>query len=136
MKICSGQIKYLVAILELSNDSKNVRGVDISKFLEVTRPSVTKMLKCLATSNLIDENFSYGVKLTNEGLEVGNKFYNQYRYIYIFFLNMLKLSEKEAKEQSLEFISSFPLETSMKFSVMIKNTIKKQHEKHISKESN
>ena len=68
MKICSGQIKYLVSILELSNTSKNVRGVDIAKYLEVTRPSVTKMLKCLATSNLIDENFSYGVKFTEEGL--------------------------------------------------------------------
>jgi len=129
MKICSGQIKYLVAILELSNNSKNVRGVDISKFLEVTRPSVTKMLKCLANSNLIEDNFSYGVNFTSEGLEVADKFYKQYKYIYIFFLNMLKLPEKEAKEQALEFISSFPLETSIKFSVLIKNTIKRQQQK-------
>ncbi|MCC8069302.1 MAG: metal-dependent transcriptional regulator [Ruminococcus sp.] len=130
MKICSGQIKYLVAILELSNGSKNVRGVDISKYLEVTRPSVTKMLKCLASSNLIDENFSYGVNLTDEGLEVATKFHKQYRYIYIFFFNMLKLSEKEAREQALEFISSFPIETSTKFSVLVRNTIKRQQQKN------
>ena len=130
MKICSGQIKYLVSILELSNTSKNVRGVDIAKYLEVTRPSVTKMLKCLATSNLIDENFSYGVKFTEEGLEVATKFHKQYKYIYIFFLNMLKLSETEAKEQALEFISSFPIETSTKFSVLVRNTIKRQQQKN------
>lgn len=129
MKICSGQIKYLVAILELSNNSKNVRGVDISKFLEVTRPSVTKMLKCLSNSNLIEDNFSYGVKFTSEGLEVADKFHKQYKYVYIFFLDMIKLPEKEAKEQALEFVSSFPLETSIKFSVLIKNTIKKQQQK-------
>lgn len=129
MKICSGQIKYLVTILELSNNTKKVRGVDISKYLEVTRPSVTKMLKCLATSNLIDENFSYGVKFTDEGLEVATKFHKQYKYIYIFFLNMLKLSEKEAREQALEFISSFPIETSTKFSVLVRNTIKRQQHK-------
>ena len=125
MKICSGQIKYLVSILELSNTSKNVRGVDIAKYLEVTRPSVTKMLKCLATSNLIDENFSYGVKFTEEGLEVATKFHKQYKYIYIFFLN-------EAKEQALEFISSFPIETSTKFSVLVRNTIKRQQQKNKS----
>lgn len=132
MKICSGQIKYLVSILELSNTSKNVRGVDIAKYLEVTRPSVTKMLKCLATSNLIDENFSYGVNFTEEGLEVATKFHKQYKYIYIFFLNMLKLSETEAKEQALEFISSFPIETSTKFSVLVRNTIKRQQQKNKS----
>ena len=132
MKICSGQIKYLVSILELSNTSKNVRGVDIAKYLEVTRPSVTKMLKCLATSNLIDENFSYGVNFTEEGLEVATKFHKQYKYIYIFFLNMLKLSETEAKEQDLEFISSFPIETSTKFSVLVRNTIKRQQQNNKS----
>jgi len=42
---------------------------------------------------------------------------------------MLKLSEKEAREQALEFISSFPIETSTKFSVLVRNTIKRQQQK-------
>lgn len=124
MNICSGQVKYLVAIAEISNKYKNVRCVDISKYLGVSRPSVTKMLKCLANSKLIDECFSYGVVLTEYGKEAAETLYKQYRYIYVFFLNMIKLSEDKAKFQALEFISTFPEETSEKFCFIIKNTIK------------
>lgn len=133
MDICSGQIKYVIAIAEISNKCKNVRCVDISKYLGVTRPSVTKMLKCLANSNLIDECFSYGVKLTEYGKEVANVLHKQYRYMYVFFLNMLKLPEDKAKSQALEFISTFPTETSEKFCFIIKNTIKNKKKANANK---
>lgn len=124
MDICSGKVKYLVAIAEISNKDKIVRCVDVSKYLGVTRPSVTKMLKCLAKSELIDECFSYGINLTDYGKVIAETLYKRYKYIYIFFLNMIKLPEDKAKFQALEFIATFPEETSEKFCYIIKNTIK------------
>ncbi|MGN1412401.1 MAG: metal-dependent transcriptional regulator [Oscillospiraceae bacterium] len=132
MDICSGQVKYLIAIAELSKRCKNVRGVDVSKYLGVTRPSVTKMLKCLANSQLIDESFSYGIKFTKQGKEVSEMLYKQYQYIYVFFFNMIKLPEDKAKSQSLEFVSTFPTETSEKFCYIIKNTIKNRKKSEVS----
>jgi Mn-dependent DtxR family transcriptional regulator len=128
MHICSGHIKYVVAIVEISKSSKskNIRCIDVAKFLGVTRPSVTKMLKCLVNSNLINENFAYGIKLTKEGLEIGNAFHKQYTYIYTFFNKMLNIPSEDAKEQALRFISTFPLETSTKFGDIIDKTLKKK----------
>jgi Mn-dependent DtxR family transcriptional regulator len=129
MQVCSGQIRYLVAIVELSKKSNNVRGVDIARYLNITKPSVTKMLKCLVNSNLISQDSSFGIKLTQEGLEIGEKFYSNYVCIHTFFRRMLKIEDKSAQEQALEFVSTFPIETSVKFSNMIRNTIKKQKER-------
>jgi Mn-dependent DtxR family transcriptional regulator len=129
MQVCSGQIRYLVAIVELSKRSKNVRGVDIAKYLNITKPSVTKMLKCLANSKLINEDFTFGVKLTQEGRELGEKFYSNYVCIHTFFHRMLKIEDTSAQKQALDFVSTFPLDTSVKFSTMIRNTVRKQKEK-------
>jgi Mn-dependent DtxR family transcriptional regulator len=129
MQVCSGQIRYLVAIVELSKSLKNVRGVDIAKYLNITKPSVTKMLKCLANSKLINEDFTFGVKLTQEGRELGEKFYSNYVCIHTFFHRMLKIEDTSAQKQALDFVSTFPLDTSVKFSTMIRNTVRKQKEK-------
>lgn len=128
MHICSGQIKYLVAVLEVSKTakSKNVRCIDVANFLGVSRPSVTKMLKCLSSLNLIESDFSYGIVLTKEGQQVGKNFHTQYQYLYQFFSTMLKLPPEDSKEQAMQFVSTFPLETSSRFSTLIKNTINRR----------
>ena len=57
MKHCAGQIKYLVAIKELSDTEEYVRCVTISRHLGVSRPSVSKMLRCLANCGYVYEDF-------------------------------------------------------------------------------
>lgn len=54
MKLCAGQYKYLLTVYELSKTLKTVRSVDIANSLSVTRPSVSKMLKCMARLELIE----------------------------------------------------------------------------------
>ena len=67
MKHCAGQIKYLIAIKELTDSDEYVKCVSISRHLGVSRPSVSKMLRCLANSGLVYEDYCNSVVLTPEG---------------------------------------------------------------------
>ena len=69
MKTCSGQIRYLIAIRELLEKDEYIRCVNISNHLGVSRPSVSKMLRCLAESGFVYEDFCNSVVLTPEGRE-------------------------------------------------------------------
>ncbi len=126
MKHCAGQIKYLIAIKELSEKDEYVRCVGISRHLGVSRPSVSKMLRCLANSGLVYEDFCNSVVLTPEGEETIKDIYSSFSEVYIFFHNFLKLSQDEAHEQSVKFVTEFPSDTCERLKHIVNRTLKKK----------
>ncbi len=129
MKLCAGQIKYLVAIKELSDTNEYVRCVTISRYLGVSRPSVSKMLRCLANFGLVYEDFANSVVLTPEGIEAVDEIFSAYGEIYIFFNRFLHLPSEEARSQAIKFITEFPEETCERLRVIVRKTIKKNKNK-------
>ena len=129
MKHCAGQIKYLVAIKELTEKDDYVRCVNISRHLGVSRPSVSKMLRCLANSGLVYEDFCNSVVLTPEGEEAVNEIFASFNEVYIFFHKFLKLPHEEAHAQALTFITDFPADTCERLKHIVKRTIKKEQGK-------
>ncbi|MBE6845629.1 MAG: metal-dependent transcriptional regulator [Ruminococcus sp.] len=129
MKLCSGQCKYLLALYELSKVNRIVRSVDIANKLSVTRSSVSRMLKCMSRIELINSDYSLNVKLTELGEETAKKLSVNFESVNSFFLEILKLSEHEAYEQSLLFIASFPETTVDKLSQITVNTLRKRNQK-------
>ncbi|NLT10081.1 MAG: metal-dependent transcriptional regulator [Ruminococcus sp.] len=126
MKRCAGQIKYLVAIKELADIDEYVRCVNISRHLGVSRPSVSKMLRCLANSGLVYEDFCNSVVLTPEGEKEVEALFSSFKEVYTFFHKFLKLPESEAHEQSLRFITEFPNETCERLKGLVRRTLKKR----------
>jgi len=126
MKHCAGQIKYLVAIKELTDIDEYVRCVNISRHLGVSRPSVSKMLRCLANSGLVYEDFCNSVVLTPEGEETVNEIFSSFREIYIFFRKFLKLPEEEAHDQAVRFITDYPKDTCDRLKSLVRRTLKKR----------
>lgn len=126
MKHCAGQIKYLIAIKELTDIDEYVRCVSISRRLGVSRPSVSKMLRCLANSGLVYEDFCNSVVLTPEGEAAVNEIFSSFKEIYTFFNKFLKLSEEEAHEQAIKFITEFPGETCERLKGLVRRTMKKR----------
>lgn len=126
MKHCAGQIKYLVAIKELTDIDEYVRCVNISKHLGVSRPSVSKMLRCLANSGLVYEDFCNSVVLTPEGEKAVNEIFSSFKEIYTFFHKFLKLPETEAHEQAIRFITDFPHDTCERLKGLVRRTLKKR----------
>ncbi|MBR3282443.1 MAG: metal-dependent transcriptional regulator [Ruminococcus sp.] len=126
MKHCAGQIKYLVAIKELTDIDEYVRCVNISKHLGVSRPSVSKMLRCLANSGLVYEDFCNSVVLTPEGEKAVNEIFSSFKEVYTFFHKFLKLPEVEAHEQAIRFITDFPHDTCERLKGLVRRTLKKR----------
>ncbi|MCD8328155.1 MAG: metal-dependent transcriptional regulator [Ruminococcus sp.] len=126
MKNCYAQFKYLLAVYELSKGDKKVKSVDIAKRLDVSRPSVSKTLKCLSKNGFVDDDFSNEVVLTESGKAVGKELFNNYRYALLFFRKVLKLDDEQADEQALTFIATFPEATVERLSQTMKNTIERQ----------
>lgn len=127
MKLCAGQYKYLLTVYELSKTLKTVRSVDIANSLSVTRPSVSKMLKCMSRIELIKPDYASSVVLTDLGKETAKNLSVNFNTINIFFTEILKLDERSAYEQSILFLASFPESTVEKLSAITRNTIKKRH---------
>lgn len=127
MKLCAGQYKYLLTVYELSKTLKTVRSVDIANSLSVTRPSVSKMLKCMSRLELIKPDYASSVVLTDFGKETAKNLSVNFNTINIFFTEILKLDERSAYEQSILFLASFPESTVEKLSSITKNTIKKRN---------
>lgn len=125
MKRCAGHIKYLIAIKELADVNDTVRCVNISRHLGVSRPSVSKMLKCLANSGLVHEDFCNSVELTDEGEKAVGEIFDVFNESYIFFRRFLKLPPDEAHNQAVTFITEFPQETCERLKTIVKRTLNK-----------
>ena len=126
MKHCAGQIKYLVAIKELSDTEEYVRCVTISRHLGVSRPSVSKMLRCLANCGYVYEDFCNSVVLTPEGEKAVNEIFSSFNEVYMFFHKFLKLPKEEAHEQAIKFITDFPQDTCERLKSIVKRTLRKK----------
>ena len=128
MKHCAGQIKYLVAIKELSELDDYVKCVSIARRLGVSRASVSKMLRCLANSGLVYEDFCNSVVLTPEGEATVAAIFASFDEVYTFFHKFLKLPHEQAHDQALLFITDFPQDTCQCLKHIVKRTIKKKAE--------
>lgn len=126
MKHCTGQVKYLAAIKELTEKEEYVRCVNISRHLGVSRPSVSKMLRCLADSGLVYEDFCNSVVLTPEGEKAVSELFDPFSEVYTFFHKFLKLPKSEAHEQAIKFITVFPKGTCENLKALVDRTLKKK----------
>ena len=91
MKLCAGQYKYLLTVYELSRTLKVVRSVDIANSLSVTRPSVSRMLKCMSRLELIKPDYATSVELTELGRETAKGLTVNFNMVNSFFTDILKL---------------------------------------------
>ena len=87
---------YLEVICNYTNDNRNIRAVDISKELEVTRASVTEALKKLANKGFITYGRYDVISLTDSGREIADKIISKHKILQDFFEKKLGLSQEEA----------------------------------------
>ncbi len=123
MELCAGQYRYLLSIYRLQQEKKLIRCVDIANDLSVTRPSVSKMMKCMVRMELIEPDYCDAVRLTEKGIAIAEKYNSNYDMVYAFFRRMMRLSPEEAKEHAFLFLSTFPQSTVRKLSEIMQRSI-------------
>lgn len=77
---------YLEIIYELVQQKGYATTVDISSYLNVSSPSVTKMMQKLDETGYLNYEKYRGIKLTNEGIRIARNIRNRHGLLAEFFM--------------------------------------------------
>ena len=77
---------YLEVIYELVQEKGYATTVDISSYLNVSSPSVTKMMQKLDETGYLKYEKYRGIKLTNEGIRIARNIRNRHGLLAEFFM--------------------------------------------------
>mgnify|MGYP000923242888 CR=1 FL=1 len=80
MKLRSSGEDYLKVIYVLQKSKGFVRSVDVSDYMEVSKPSVSHAVKLLREGGFLVMNDDYTLHLTDLGWEVAEKLYERHQY--------------------------------------------------------
>ena len=96
-KIKESYEDYLKAIFLISKNNKGgwVSNSEISDFLNVKPPSVTNMIYKLKAKGFINWKPRKSLRLTQNGKDIAKQVIKNYEKLRVFFLEILKLTNKE-----------------------------------------
>jgi Mn-dependent DtxR family transcriptional regulator len=77
---------YLEVIYELVQQKGYATTVDVSSYLNVSSPSVTKMMQKLDETGYLNYEKYRGIKLTNEGIRIARNIRNRHGLLAEFFM--------------------------------------------------
>lgn len=80
MKIHASGEDYLEAVLVLQKKLGMVRSVDVARYMEVSKPSVSHAVKTLREGGFLTMDKDYCLHLTDIGHEVAEKIYERHRF--------------------------------------------------------
>ena len=106
-QLTGSQMKYLHVIYKATKSKSGIRSVDVARELEITKASVSRMVKLLAGMRFIDVKQSGYIELTPKGKAEGNAIHRRITAVHAFFSDYLGLSEPEATDSAYCFVSQF-----------------------------
>ncbi|PKK39955.1 hypothetical protein ABB02_00744 [Clostridiaceae bacterium JG1575] len=93
----SGEM-YLETILVLSQKRSEVRSVDVSESMGVTKPSVSRAIGLLKESGFVETDEHGFLHLTASGLTTAQKIYDRHRLLTEFLIHLGVSPETAAKD--------------------------------------
>ena len=90
---------YLEVIYELVQQKGYATTVDISSYLNVSSPSVTKMMQKLDETGYLKYEKYRGIKLTNEGIRIARNIRNRHGLLAEFFM-LIGIDEETANNDA------------------------------------
>ncbi len=94
----SGEM-YLETILVLSKQLPVVRAIDISEYMNYSKPSVSRALGILKENNYVIVDKNGYITLTESGSEIANKIYERH-VVFSKFLMSIGVDEKTATDDA------------------------------------
>ncbi len=90
---------YLEVIYELVEQKGYATTIDISSYLNVSSPSVTKMMKRLDEAGYLNYEKYRGIRLTDEGIQIAKNIRNKHRLLAEFFM-LIGVDEESANNDA------------------------------------
>ncbi len=133
-KITSHMEDYLEAILNLSQKSKDVRVTDVSKVLNVKKPSVTSAVKKLRSFDLVCQERYSLISLTEKGKKVAEKVKRKHNVLFNFLESYLGVPRETAAAEACKIEHNISTETLEKLSDFVEFLDKYRGKKSSEKE--
>ena len=95
-KLTASLEDYLEVICNYTDSKKDIRAIDISKELEVSRASVTEALKKLACKGYINYGRYDAISLTEAGKALAKDVVSKHKVLQAFFEQILGLPQEES----------------------------------------
>lgn len=105
----SGEM-YLETILVLQRRTGSVRSIDISNYMGLSKPSVSRAVGLLRQGEYINVDADGFITLTDNGLEVAEKIYERHTMLTDFLVS-LGVSEETAAEDACKIEHDISEET-------------------------
>jgi len=93
---------YLEAIWDLQKNKGYIKVKDIADKLEVTRPSVSEMIKKLSENEYIIYEKYGGIIFTGKGKKLAQEIKKRHN-LFVEFLKIIGVSEENAQKDACEF---------------------------------
>ena|SRR3989338_4737509 len=122
---------YLRAVYHLMEENNEVRSIDLADYLNVTKPSVSEMLKELDKEGLIEHKKYSEVKLTGKGHKIARKLTSKHRIIERFLKDMLKIDKKKVHDEAHRLEHGFSDDSIGKLRKLLGNPKQDPHGKPI-----
>ena len=108
MELSQAHLRYLLAIGELSQGKAAVSSTQVARVLQVSRPSVTRMLAVLAEKDLVTKERYGKVHLTDDGCWWARVLASQTDKLAETLQNRMELSYEEAWKAACAAVSELP----------------------------
>ena len=123
MELTNSQEEYLKAIYMLSNINEEIRVTDIANKLNITKPSVNKGIKNLASINMVNYQTYGGITLTKQGKNEAKKILKKFDITKLFLTEVLKIDEEKAQEEAKKIKYALSHETEKKLEEYVIKTL-------------
>ena len=120
-KILSSSQDYLEAILDLSEESPNVKSVDVAKKLDVSRASVNRAVNLLKEQGYITQEKYGDIFLTDAGILEGKKIRETHDILHSFLVDVLGVTPDVAEEDACMIEHCISEETKQKLKLLVQN---------------
>ena len=122
---------YLRGIYILEEEKGEIKAVDLAHYLNVSKPSVSEMVKELNKEGLILYKRYSKLKFTAKGKKIAQKLTSKHRLIELFLKNVLKISSKSIHQEAHRLEHAFSDESIVKLKKLLGNPKKDPHGKPI-----
>lgn len=122
---------YLRGLYILEEEKGELKSIDLAHYLNVSKPSVSEMVKELGREGLIYYKKYSKLKFTQKGRNIAQKLTSKHRLIELFLRKVLKIGPRNVHQEAHRLEHAFSDESIRKIRGMLGNPKKDPHGKPI-----
>lgn len=112
---------YVRAIYHLEKDNGVAKSIEVAKYLEVSKPTVSEMIRNLESKRLIKFKAYGSILLTKKGAKMAEQLTFKHRIIEGFLQEILKIDGELIHEEAHRLEHAFSDESVVKIRSLLKN---------------